>query len=119
MPLGHYKVENQILTRDSKGISEEQMNEFRMSFNHFDKSRKRLLEPKEFRSCLISLGYNIRDDKQGDADFQRIMSLVDPNGVGQVPFDSFMDFMTRDASDQDTADQIIQSFRVLANNKVN
>lgn len=26
--------------------------------------------------------------------------------------------MTRDASDQDTADQIIQSFRVLANNKV-
>ena len=29
-----------------------------------------------------------------------------------------MDFMTRDASDQDTADQIIQSFRVLANNKV-
>lgn len=54
----------QILTRDSKGITEEQMNEFRMSFNHFDKSRTRRLEPKEFRSCLISLGYNIRDDKQ-------------------------------------------------------
>jgi actinin alpha len=111
------EVENQILTRDSKGISEEQMNEFRMSFNHFDKSRQRRLEPKEFRSCLISLGYNIRDDKQGDADFQRIMSIVDPNATGYVPFDSFMDFMTRDASDQDTADQIIQSFRVLANNK--
>jgi len=111
------EVENQILTRDSKGISEEQMNEFRMSFNHFDKSRSRRLEPKEFRSCLISLGYNIRDDKQGDADFQRIMSMVDPNNTGIVTFDSFMDFMTRDASDQDTADQIIQSFRVLANNK--
>merc|ERR1719215_296755 len=110
------EVENQILTRDSKGISEEQMNEFRMSFNHFDKSRQRRLDPKEFRSCLISLGYNIRDDKQGDADFQRIMSIVDPNGTGFVPFDSFMDFMTRDASDQDTADQIIQSFKVLANN---
>lgn len=27
----------QILTRDSKGISEEQMKEFRNSFNHFDK----------------------------------------------------------------------------------
>lgn len=56
--------------------------------------------------------------KKGDADFQRIMSIVDPNATGFVPFDSFMDFMTRDASDQDTADQIIQSFRVLANNKV-
>ncbi len=40
------------------------MNEFRMSFNHFDKNRTRRLDPKEFRSCLISLGYNIRDDKQ-------------------------------------------------------
>lgn len=95
------------------------MNEFRMSFNHFDKSRLRRLDPKEFRSCLISLGYNIRDDKQGDADFQRIMSLVDPSNTGYVSFDSFMDFMTRDASDQDTADQIIQSFRTLASNKVN
>lgn len=44
------------------------------------------------------------------------MSIVDPNNTGIVTFDSFMDFMTRDASDQDTADQIIQSFRVLANN---
>ena len=46
------------------------------------------------------------------------MSIVDPNNTGYISFDSFMDFMTRDASDQDTADQIIQSFRVLANNKV-
>ena len=31
------EVENQILTRDAKGISQEQMQEFRASFNHFDK----------------------------------------------------------------------------------
>ena len=40
------------------------MNEFRMSFNHFDKNRTRRLEPKEFKACLISLGYKIRDDRQ-------------------------------------------------------
>lgn len=57
--------------------------------------------------------------KKGDADFQRIMSIVDPNNTGHVSFDSFMDFMTRDASDQDTADQIIESFKVLAGDKVN
>ena len=33
------EVENQILTRDSKGITQEQLNEFRASFNHFDKSK--------------------------------------------------------------------------------
>lgn len=31
------EVENQILTRDAKGISQGQMNEFRASFNHFDR----------------------------------------------------------------------------------
>ena len=58
------ELENQILMRDSKGISEEQMKEFRISFNHFDKSKNQKLEPKEFQACLISLGYKIRDDKQ-------------------------------------------------------
>ena len=58
------EVENQILTRDSKGISNEQMDEFRKSYFHFDKNRTRRLEPKEFKACLVSLGYNIRDDRQ-------------------------------------------------------
>ena len=31
------EVETQILTRDAKGITQEQMNEFRASFNHFDR----------------------------------------------------------------------------------
>lgn len=31
------EVENQVLTRDAKGLSQEQLNEFRASFNHFDR----------------------------------------------------------------------------------
>jgi actinin alpha len=31
------ETENQILIRDSKGLSEEQITEYRKSFNHFDK----------------------------------------------------------------------------------
>ncbi len=31
------EIETQILIRDAKGISQEQMNEFRSSFNHFDR----------------------------------------------------------------------------------
>jgi len=55
---------HQILTRDSKGITNDQMDEFRKSFFHFDRNRTRRLEPKEFKACLVSLGYNIRDDRQ-------------------------------------------------------
>lgn len=31
------ETENQILVRDSKGLSEEQITEYRKSFNYFDK----------------------------------------------------------------------------------
>ncbi|XP_075583404.1 alpha-actinin-4 isoform X14 [Pelecanus crispus] len=84
------EVENQILTRDAKGISQEQMQEFRASFNHFDK---------------------------GDAEFNRIMSVVDPNNSGIVTFQAFIDFMSRETTDTDTADQVIASFKVLAGDK--
>lgn len=33
------EIENQILLRDAKGITEEQMSDFRQSFNHFDRVR--------------------------------------------------------------------------------
>lgn len=111
------EVENQILTRDSKGITQDQLNDFRASFNHFDKQRSGRLAPEEFRSCLVSLGYSIRNDRQGDSDFRRIMSLVDPNGTKYVTFDSFLDFMTRESTDRDTAEQILDSFRILASDR--
>lgn len=111
------EVENQILTRDSKGITQDQLNDFRASFNHFDKQRSGRLSPEEFRSCLVSLGYSIRNDRQGDSDFRRIMSLVDPNGTKYVTFDSFLDFMTRESTDRDTAEQILDSFRILASDR--
>merc|ERR1712110_977461 len=109
---------NKILTRDSKGITQEQLNEFRASFNHFDKSRSGRLAPDEFKSCLISLGYSVGQDKQGEIDFQRILSIVDPNASGYVQFDCFLDFMTRESTDVDTAEQVIDSFRILAADKM-
>ncbi|ODM88198.1 Alpha-actinin, sarcomeric [Orchesella cincta] len=111
------EVENQILTRDSKGITQEQLNEFRSSFNHFDKNRTGRLAKDEFKSCLVSLGYSIGKDRQGDIDFQRIMAAVDPNNSGAVTFDAFLDFMTRESTDVDTAEQVIDSFRILAADK--
>ncbi|KAM8953464.1 alpha-actinin-4 isoform 1-T1 [Pelodytes ibericus] len=133
------EVENQILTRDAKGISQEQMHEYRASFNHFDKDHTGALGPEEFKACLISLGYDVENDRQkrmaaldgddfrtllistgyslGDAEFTRIMAIVDPNSSGMVTFQAFIDFMSRETTDTDTADQVIASFKVLAGDK--
>lgn len=110
------EIENQILTRDSKGIRDDQLNEFRSSYNHFDKTRQGL-DPEEFKSCLISVGYNIKPGREGEMEFQRILSIVDPNRTGRVHFDAFLDFMTRETLDMDSAEQIIESFRILAAGK--
>ncbi|VDN24751.1 unnamed protein product [Gongylonema pulchrum] len=110
------ECENQILMRDSKGISEEQLNEYRSSFNHFDKDRQGL-DLEQLKSCLISIGYNIRPGKEGDQDMGRILSVLDPNRMGRIPFDAFLDFMTRETADADTAEQMIESFRILSAGK--
>lgn len=47
------------------------------------------------------------------------MAVVDPNNSGTVTFDAFLDFMTRESTDVDTAEQVIDSFRILAGDKVN
>ncbi|XP_028321590.1 alpha-actinin-4 isoform X1 [Gouania willdenowi] len=111
------EVENQILTRDAKGISQEQLYEYRTSFNHFDKDHSGALQAEEFKACLISLGYDVENEKQGESEFNRIMSIVDPNGSGAVTFQAFIDFMSRETTDTDTADQVIASFKILAADK--
>ncbi|GMT10757.1 hypothetical protein PFISCL1PPCAC_2054 [Pristionchus fissidentatus] len=110
------ECENQILTRDSKGMSEEQVNELRSSFNHFDKDRAGL-DGEQLRACLISVGYTIRPGKEGDAELHRILSQLDPNRMGRVLFDAFLDFMTKENADSDTVEQMIESFRILAQGK--
>jgi len=111
------EIENQILTRDSKGITEEQLKELRNSFDHFDKNQSHTLDPNEFRQCLVSLGFDIGEGEKGNAEFDRLMAIVDPNNTQKVTFQGFLDFMTREMSDQDTAEQVLESFRILAGDK--
>ncbi|XP_025753615.1 alpha-actinin-4 isoform X5 [Oreochromis niloticus] len=106
------EVENQILTRDAKGISQEQLYEYRASFNHFDKKRSGQMVSDDFRALLISTGNSL-----GEAEFNRIMGIVDPNGSGAVTFQAFIDFMSTETTDRDTADQVIASFKILAADK--
>lgn len=51
-------------------------------------------------------------------EFARIMTLVDPNNTGVVTFQAFIDFMTRETAETDTAEQVMASFKILASDKV-
>lgn len=61
-------------------------------------------------ACPLSL--------QGEVEFARIMTMVDPNAAGVVTFQAFIDFMTRETAETDTAEQVVASFKILAGDKV-
>lgn len=109
-------VQNQILTRDSTNITDEQMEEFRTSFAHFDKDKSGELDRLEFRGCLISLGVDIPQVPDGsDDEFNRIMSRVDPNGDGHISFAEFVAYMAEELQDAETQDDLLAQFALLAN----
>ena len=53
-----------------------------------------------------------------DPTFDKLWEDIDPNETGYVTFENFVDFMTRETVDQDTADQVMNSFKILAGDKV-
>ena len=66
--------------------------------------------------CIISQSLLLL--LQGEVEFARIMTLVDPNNTGVVTFQAFIDFMTRETAETDTAEQVMASFKILASDKV-
>lgn len=110
------ELSNQILTRDSRGITEEQMKEYKESFNFFDKDGAKKLDRTEFRACLVSLGYDIPQlPKEGeDQEFEQVLARVDPNNDGVISFEEFVAFMAEENADAETSDQLLTAFKVLA-----
>ena len=47
----------------------------------------------------------------------RLLSKVDPNETGYVSLEAFIDFMTQETVDKDTAEQVSDSFKILAGDK--
>eukprot|EP01134_Creolimax_fragrantissima_P002532 CFRG2532T1 len=113
-------LENQILMRDQSGITEEKMKEYKDSFKFFDKNHSGHLDRLEFRSCLLSTGYDLPDVKGADGDdtvFDLIMLKVDPDKNGTVTFEAFVDFLSKDKQDATSSEQFKESFKIIAGDK--
>eukprot|EP00051_Salpingoeca_urceolata_P026585 m.477824 g.477824 ORF g.477824 m.477824 type:complete len:882 (-) comp20952_c0_seq1:269-2914(-) len=113
------ELENQILTRDSKNLSEDQLREYRESFKHFDKNNSGQLDRLEFRGCLISLEYDVPQVavEGKDQQFESVWARVDPDNSGYVSFDEFIAFMVEEHADAETSDQLVEAFKVLAGSR--
>mmetsp|Transcript_14170 Transcript_14170/g.29752 ORF Transcript_14170/g.29752 Transcript_14170/m.29752 type:complete len:150 (+) Transcript_14170:71-520(+) len=89
-------------------LIEEQIAEFKETFNLFDEDKDQRLSLKELGIMLNSLGQN-----PTEADLQNMISDVDADEQGRIDFPDFLSLMARKMKDTDTEEELIEAFKVF------
>jgi len=104
-------LENQLAASGKSNITQDQMNELKETFKHFDKDNSNALDKMEFRACLQSLGQSYTDEA-----FNKLFAEL-AHGGDKILFEDFVKYMIKLLEDSDDATQIKASFKILANDK--
>ena len=104
-------LENQVVARNMTNLTPIQLEEFESVFRHFDRSASNCLQELEFSAALASLGLVFSEEEMHD------YFLDTSNGRDYVTFEQFIRFMVEVTEDQNTAEQVLQSFREVADGK--
>ncbi|QSZ30886.1 hypothetical protein DSL72_000444 [Monilinia vaccinii-corymbosi] len=104
-------LDNQVVARNMTNLTPIQLEEFESVFRHFDRDATNSLQELEFSAALASLGLVFSEDEMHD------YFLDTSNGKDYVTFEEFIRFMVEVTEDQNTAEQVFQSFREVADGK--
>lgn len=105
-------LENQMVARNMTNLTPIQLEEFESVFRHFDRDLTNSLQELEFSAALASLSL-VYDEVEMHQNFLSISA-----GKGYVTFEQFIRFMVSVTEDQNTAEQVFQSFKEVADGKV-
>lgn len=104
-------LENQMVARNMTNLTPIQLEEFESVFRHFDRDLTNSLQELEFSAALASLSL-VYDEEEMHENFVSISA-----GKGYVTFEQFIRFMVSVTEDQNTAEQVFQSFKEVADGK--
>jgi Ca2+-binding EF-hand superfamily protein len=104
-------LDNQVVARNMTNLTPIQLEEFESVFRHFDRDSSNSLQELEFSAALASLGLVFSEDEMHE------YFLETSNGRDYVTFEQFIRFMVDVTEDQNTAEQVFQSFREVADGK--
>lgn len=105
-------LENQMVARNMTNLTPIQLEEFESVFRHFDRDLSNSLQELEFSAALASLSL-VFDEMEMKETFREVSGAK-----GYVTFGQFIRFMVSVTEDQNTAEQVFQSFREVADGKV-
>jgi Ca2+-binding EF-hand superfamily protein len=102
----------QIEHKKLRGVSMEQYNEIKQQFAQFDKDKSGLIDLKELKACLYSLGE--------DRTSQQIKDIMTKYGHDDakhggrcMSYDGFKEFMIGMLGDADTKEELVTSFELI------
>lgn len=107
-------LENQLVARNMTNLTPIQLEEFESVFRHFDRDGTNSLQELEFSAALASLGLVYDEDEMHD----RFLVVSGGGRLDTVSFEQFIRFMVAETEDQNTAEQVFESFREVADGKV-
>ena len=113
-------LENQMVARSMTNLTPIQLEEFESVFRHFDRDGSNSLQELEFSAALASLGL-VYDEAEMHDRFVQVSGNSGARGApgaGEVSFEQFIRFMVDVTEDQNTAAQVFESFREVADGKV-
>jgi Ca2+-binding EF-hand superfamily protein len=105
-------LENQMVARNMTNLTPIQLEEFESVFRHFDRDLSNSLAELEFSAALASLGL-VYDEDEMHSKFRETSG-----GGSYVTFEQFIRFMVDETEDQNTAEQVFESFKEVADGKV-
>lgn len=105
-------LDNQMVARNMTNLTPIQLEEFESVFRHFDRDMSNSLQEIEFSAALASLGLVYDEDEMHDK-FKETSG-----GLDYVTFEQFIRFMVDETEDQNTAEQVFESFKEVADGKV-
>lgn len=95
------------------GVSAEQLEEFKKTFQHFDVDHDGTLSRLEFKSVLSGLGLVALDFDGSDKKTEQIFQKVS-GGADVITFDQYVAYMTSITENADSADALQESFSTIA-----
>jgi Ca2+-binding EF-hand superfamily protein len=104
-------LDNQVVARNMTNLTPIQLEEFESVFRHFDRDASNSLMELEFSAALASLGLVFTEEEMKD------IFAETANARDYVTFEQFIRFMVDVTEDQNTAEQVFQSFREVADGK--
>jgi len=106
----HENLGKEIEHKKLRGITPEQYAEIEAQFKQFDTNHNNVLDAKEFRQVLYSLGEEKRKSE--------VQSIMDKYSGGQdvktITYAAFKEFMIDQLGDADTKEEINHGFRLMA-----